>query len=425
MKKIYTLALAIFLMAGQQLSAQCDGRYQTDIFTNVDVSTVQYGSNQNLSGTTINLDMDIYQPQGDTATNRPVVLLAHGGSFIGGTKNDADMVYMATELAKKGYVCASINYRLATSAFQLIAEETTVKVVFNAIQDGKAAVRFFRQDAATTNTYKINPDQIFFGGASAGGILAINLTYVDDISDLPETAPSLWQSWLTSLGGLEGNSGNPGYCSRTNGTFGFAGGIADTAYIDPDDVPWYGSHALTDQTVRYDCGFPLSGSTPVDLCGSGIITTRLTNLGTYNHLDQYAGGTHPPYNGSASIMEDNKDSLAMFLYNILDCNPSNFQKPTQKTCANTSVSIAEVDNTVIDADIYPNPANDEINIALTNEYANNASISVINSVGKIVLRKNVSSNITQLSLSNLPTGIYFVKINSAKGTTQTQMVVKQ
>ena len=425
MKRIYALASTLLLMATHQLSAQCDGRYQTDIFTNVDISTVQYGSNQNLSGTTINLDMDIYQPQGDTASMRPLVLLAHGGSFIGGTKNDADVVFMANELTKKGYVCASINYRLATSAFQLIAEETTVKIVFNAIQDGKAAVRFFRQDAATTNTYKIDPDQIFFGGSSAGAILAINLTYVDDISDLPESSPSYWQTWLNELGGLEGQSGNPGYCSRTNGTFGFAGGIADTNYIDADDVPWYGSHAYDDQTVRYDCGYPLNGSTPVTLCGSGVMKPRLSNLNTYYHLDEYAGGAHPPYNGSGSIMADNKDSLAMFLYNILDCNPSNLKKPTQKTCANTSVSIAEVNHHIMDASIYPNPVNDEVNVALNNEFIDHTTIAVINTVGKVVLSKHVNASITPLNLSNLATGVYYIKITSATGATQTQMIVKQ
>ena len=141
MKKIYILAIAI--ITSIQLSAQCNGRYQADIYPTINVTTVQYGSSVDLNNNTINLMMDIYQPQGDTSTNRPVILLAHGGSFSAGTKNDPDQVYFATELAKKGYVCASINYRLAPSALSLIAEETTVKVVFMAIQDGKAAVRFF------------------------------------------------------------------------------------------------------------------------------------------------------------------------------------------------------------------------------------------------------------------------------------------
>ncbi|MBL4594841.1 MAG: T9SS type A sorting domain-containing protein [Flavobacteriales bacterium] len=411
MKKIYILAIG--LIATLQISAQCNGRYQTDLFSTIDVtSNVQYGSNVNLVGTTINLTMDIYTPQGDVETNRPLIILAHGGSFIGGTKNDADVVYMATELAKKGYVCASINYRLATSPFDLIAEQTTVKIVFNAIQDGKAAVRFFKQDAATSDIYKINSEQIFFGGSSAGGILAMNLAFVDTVTDLPESAPSLWQTWLTQLGGLEGNSGNPGYCSRVNGTFGFAGGVADTNFIDVDDVPWYGSHAIGDQTVLYDCGFPLSGNTPVNLCGGNPVNTRMNNLGTYHHFDSYGGSDHPPYASSASIMQDNKDSLAMFLFNILDCNPTNLQSPTQKNCTtNPNVGVDEIASSSINATIYPNPFNNDLNIELTESF-DNTTIKVINSVGKVVVEQKATSYINKLSLAHLPIGMYLVIVSS-------------
>jgi para-nitrobenzyl esterase len=414
MKKIYILAIG--LIATLQISAQnCNGRYQTDMFSTIDVTTVQYG-------TSATLMMDVYTPQGDVETNRPLVIIAHGGSFIGGSKTDADVVYMATELAKKGYVCASINYRLASSPFDLIAEETTVKVVFKAIQDGKAAVRFFKKDAATTNIYKINPNQVFFGGSSAGGILAINLSYVDDITDLPESSPSLWQTWLTEVGGLEGNSGNPGYCSRTNGTFGFAGGIADTNFIDADDVPWYGSHATGDQTVLYDCGFPLSGSTPVNLCGSNPINTRLTNVGTYALFDSYTGGNHPPYSSSTSIRQDNKDSLAVFLYNILDCNPNNLQSPTQKNCGNTPNSLNELASNPFNAIIYPNPFDTELTLEI-NDFSN-TRIEVINTIGKVVSTQNALGYVNKISLNNLPVGFYFVRITSDEAT-YTQKVIKK
>ena len=422
MKKIYIIAIS--LLATIQLSAQCNGRYQSDIFSTINVTTVQYGSNVNLSGTTINLMMDIYTPQGDTGTNRPVVILAHGGSFIGGSKTDADVVYMANELAKKGYVCASIDYRLSTNAFDLIAEQTTVKVVFNAIQDGKAAVRFFRQDAATTDTYKINPNQIFFGGSSAGGILAINLTYVDDISDLPESGSSQWQTWLTQLGGLEGNSGNPGYCSRTNGTFGFAGGIADTSWIDPDDVPWYGCHSVGDQTVLYNCGYPLNGNTPVNLCGSNMINTRMNNIGTYHLFDSYAGSDHPPYASSSSIMQDNKDSLAVFLYNILDCNPGNMQKPTQKNCINSPNDVPQFVSNPFNAVFYPNPFSDELNVELDVNNFKNTTITVINTVGEVISTQMAQSYINKINLSNLPAGLYFVRITSSEAS-YTQKVLKK
>lgn len=422
MKKLYILAIAA--LATINVSAQCNSRYQTDLFTTIDVTTVQYGTSVDLGSNTVNLMMDIYQPQGDVETNRPLIILAHGGSFSAGTKNDADQVFFATELAKKGYVCATINYRLATNAFSLIVEETTVKVVFMAVQDGKAAVRFFRKDAATTDTYKINPDQIFFGGTSAGGILAINLTYLDDISDLM-TLPNgaNWTTWMNEVGGLEGTSGNPGYCSRVNGTFGFAGGIADHTWIDPNDVPWYGSHADGDQTVKIGYAQPLNGFTPVFLYGSDSINGALNSVGTYAKFDRYAGSSdHPPFNGSTVSIADNKDSLAVFLYNILDCNPNNLQKPTQKNCGNIT-SVSDASNNDFKLHIYPNPFNDELNIRLTDN-VENTTISIINAVGKVVLNQKAQTFINKINLAHLPTGMYFVSVISNEKTV-TQKVIRK
>jgi len=418
MKKLYILAATIIGVASiQQSSAQCNGRYQTDIYSVVDTTfDIQYGSNTDLSNNPVNLMMDIYQPQGDTASMRPLVIFAHGGSFIGGDKASADISYMATELAKKGYVCASITYRLAPNAFYLISEENTVKVVFGAIQDGKAAIRYFRKDAATTNTYKIDPDQIFIGGTSAGGILGINLTYMDNINKLS----TQWATWANEIGGLEGASGNPGYCSRSNGTFGFAGAIADTSWIEATDVPWYGSHAQNDQTVKYGLGKPLNGTNPVDLFGSSLMTVRLSNLGIYNHFDSYTGGDHPPFASSTSILQDNKDSLAMFFYNILDCNPNNLKNPNQKTCSLTAINDVE-ENSIVNA-IYPNPFTDAINIELKD--INNATVSIFNSMGQLVVNENITNYIHKIDMSNLAEGAYFIKVSSLNKS-YTKTIVKQ
>lgn len=418
MKKIYLVCIS--LITSYQLSAQCSGRYQSDIFSTVDVNTVTYGSNLDLNSNNVNLTMDIYQPQGDTSSSRPLIIFAHGGSFSAGTKNDADIVYFATEMAKKGYVCASINYRLAPSAFSLIAEETTVKVVLMAMQDGKAAVRYFRQDAATTNTYKIDTDQIFMGGTSAGGILGINMAYLDSTDVM---SPS-WQTWSNEVGGLEGNSGNPGYCSLVTGTFGFAGGVADPLWIDAKDVPWYGCHAETDNTVKIGYGQPLNGFTPVFLYGSDSINGRLNSLGIHAAYDRYSGGAHPPFNGSSTIMQNNKDSLAAFLYRILDCNPNNLKLPNQKSC-NTSTGLADATENSIKANIYPNPTNNNVTIKLNNSFdLNNTRIILVNSIGEVLVNQLATDYTNSINLSNFAQGVYFVRITSNESN-YTQLLVKQ
>jgi len=57
-------------------------RYNKEIFTEFEVATVIYGKNTTQGGVSKDLDMDIYTPKGDTETKRPLIILAHGGSFI-------------------------------------------------------------------------------------------------------------------------------------------------------------------------------------------------------------------------------------------------------------------------------------------------------------------------------------------------------
>ena len=71
-----------------------------------------YGSAVNNSGQTVTLELDIYEPTGDTVTERPAIVWVHGGSFCCGDKNSPELVDEATVFAKKGYFNVSINYRL-------------------------------------------------------------------------------------------------------------------------------------------------------------------------------------------------------------------------------------------------------------------------------------------------------------------------
>lgn len=415
MMKNYTLPTLIFVLISNFLLAQdCGDRYQTNIFTEVNVTTVQYGSAQTAGGSNLNLSMDIYQPVGDTVENRPVVIFAFGGSFIGGSRNSAELVFMATELAKKGYVCASIDYRLANSALDLIQQQVLVKTVFRAVQDGKAAIRFFRKDAATTNTYKINPDQIFIGGTSAGGILAINLTFADNLSKLP----AQWQTWADEIGGLEGNSGNPGYCSVPQGVFGFAGAIADTSYIEANGVPFYGSHSTGDQTVLFNFGPPLNGLAPVDLYGSNLINTRMGNLGLYSVLDVYNNSNHPPLAANQATLDETNDNLTSFLFNILQCNPENMLSGNEKSCDSPNSISA---NFNLSAVVYPNPSKGLINFTTSGGNINRIAIS--DAMGKIV--KELSKDEIaegKTDIGNLSKGFYFMNF-TGKNSSYTHKLI--
>jgi hypothetical protein len=66
----------------------------------------------------------------------------------------------------------------------MIATSTAYPVVVKAISDAKAAVRYFSKDAATTNTYKVDTNRMYFGGNSAGSIIGVQYAYIDDTLEL-------------------------------------------------------------------------------------------------------------------------------------------------------------------------------------------------------------------------------------------------
>ena len=57
----------------------------------------------------IDLDMDIYEPAGDTITNRPVIIFIHSGAFFTGNNEADDVVALSIASAKRGYVAVSIS----------------------------------------------------------------------------------------------------------------------------------------------------------------------------------------------------------------------------------------------------------------------------------------------------------------------------
>jgi len=103
-----------------------DIRYLDEVFESVvKTENVVYGNAPDLpflfwfewNTYDIDLEMDIYEPVGDTLTNRPVIIFAHTGSFFSGHNETDDMVDLAISAAKRGYVAISINYRLGLNRY--------------------------------------------------------------------------------------------------------------------------------------------------------------------------------------------------------------------------------------------------------------------------------------------------------------------
>ena len=113
------------------------------------------------------LEIDIYRPKG-TWGELPAIVCIHGGGWAKGNKTSHAKVAQA--LASRGYVAATISYRLSgESPFPA------------AIQDCKAAVRFLRANA---KEYGIDSSNIGAIGLSAGGHLTALLATSSGVKEL-------------------------------------------------------------------------------------------------------------------------------------------------------------------------------------------------------------------------------------------------
>jgi acetyl esterase/lipase len=151
-------------------------RYRDDVFTNVTpTSDITYGTAVDQSGAEVALELDLYEPTGDTVASRPAIVWVHGGSFCCGSKRSAEIVDEANTFARKGYVTVSIEYRLAPGGCTgSVPLAVCITAIQHAREDAQTAVRFLRAEAAT---YGIDPTRIAIGGSSAGAITALNVGY--------------------------------------------------------------------------------------------------------------------------------------------------------------------------------------------------------------------------------------------------------
>ena len=118
--------------------------------------------------------LDIYYPdQADAGKRFPAVIMIHGGGWVGGDKGKKREKNIGPILARHGYVCLSINYKLIDQ--EPVWQQT--------IADCKNAVKFARFRA---DEYRINPEKIGVIGGSAGGYLALMVGLTDHEAGIGE-----------------------------------------------------------------------------------------------------------------------------------------------------------------------------------------------------------------------------------------------
>ncbi len=141
--------------------------------------------------------LDLYEPISPTTPDRrPVVLVIHGGAFMFGSRQFPPWVGIATELAKYGYVVASIDYRLSVDD-PVVSERVLAALppvipgdvslwATAAVEDGLTALEWLFDNS---DTLYLDPTRLGVMGSSAGAATAIHLAYT--VPDYGLDMPSL------------------------------------------------------------------------------------------------------------------------------------------------------------------------------------------------------------------------------------------
>ena len=249
--------------------------------------------------TPTDLKMDIYAPKGDKEEKRAAVIVAHGGSFVAGAKDDTDQKSVAYcgSLAARGFVAASIGYRLGVTvqdvdgtipadvgvlAGQLLSNAAYkmkidaadyARAVYRGVQDINAAVRYLRANA---ETYGIDPERIYVLGNSAGAILAIENIYTSKETDFP---PESYQAGLNrpALGGLNDYGVGNTLDAHANGAVALWGATHDPAVLKYNKTPIFLAHGDADGTVLFKDGQPMSNYSLASMLPNDEVFAALIN----------------------------------------------------------------------------------------------------------------------------------------------------
>ncbi len=133
------------------LPASALAQKQPQVPDNVElIRDVEYGKGGNRM-----LHLHILRPKTPPKEPMPVVVWFHGGGWETGHRDGG--IFRLVRFAQRGYLCATVEYRLSGEA------------VFPAqIEDAKCAIRFLR---AKANDFNLDPKRIGAWGYSAGGHL--------------------------------------------------------------------------------------------------------------------------------------------------------------------------------------------------------------------------------------------------------------
>lgn len=438
MKKIIILSL-IFISLSAQLSAQ---RFLSRSFESIQTdTTIVYGNadywdDGNLGWGVYepeDISLDLYQPASDTMEKRPLVIALFGGAFLKGSPDRPDIVAWCDSLAHYGYVAAAIDYRTgfnpAGSGGTDGPDVGLKRAAWRAIQDGRAAVRFFKE---MHDVYNIDTTQIFLLGNSAGAITALHVGYMNPDDWLPEAGEYLSGTSPNNydLGCLDCSTsldGHHDHSVEVAGIISLWGATLDLAYFEEtEDIPVMLVHGTDDGIVPYGTGSPFNMGTEwqvtFDTHGSLPIHQRLDSLGKTHEFYPYDGEGHSLYScGNFNLENFEKDSFPCEHWPTVFYDGIDFLADHN---VYTDDPVRIQTNKQTDFRLFPNPAKESLTVSLESESPGTYQISLYNVTGKMVKTISTNRQKTKMQVSGLSKGLYLITIRQGQMQKSKKLIIE-
>ncbi len=489
MKNFYLFSL--FLLFGFVGQTKAQERFLEEVFTDVKVtSDIAYASNITVitgAPTLQTLLLDVYEPEGDALTERPLIIMFHTGNFlphpqnqgIGGLKTDSTVVGMARRLAKMGYVVASAQYRLGWNPAAPTQEQRVnllINAAYRGVQDANTSIRFFRKTAAENgNPYKIDHERITIWGLGTGGYITLNTTTLTTYEKtlIPKFIGEDLQPMVKSAlsGDPYGITQAPlnipnhvGYSSDFALSVNLGGAIGDTSWMQPGLPPMISFHVPSDPFAPYVEGLvivPPPLNLPVVVVQGSYLVQKLANeygnndvfvdANIMDELTMIANSRNDGYEGLYPLPRapgSENDSSPWDWWSPSNPNHNNglitnpdmsFEKamlmadtiigyfaPRAYAAMDLQEIMSIQSATLSQANITlsPNPANNEVFLISHNNMPIR-EIQVIDIQGKVVNHiTNIDNSYYTIRRNNLPDGIYIVHFKMDDGVATKKLIYK-
>ncbi len=296
-----------------------------------------------------------------------------------------------------------------------------MRAAYAAAQDVSSAIRYFKGNA---DTYRIDPEQIFILGNSAGTIASMAAIWMDDDERPEETffdSGFLGIGGHSDLGGIH-SAGDAAYLDVSPDIAGLIaqwGGVLDTNVIGSDDrTPVCLIHGTADRTVSFYSGVPyeerflgISSLFLPTVYGSYYVEKRLESQNVEHEFHIFEGEEHAFYlEGTSTLLPEKLDTCFRIALSFMAQHNTHLGEEqglddvTLETCS-----------------LFPNPTNGRVNLKLP-ETSGDFEVFFYNAQGQLLFS---FANTDVFDVSDYPSGIYYVKaISSEHQFTQRLMLVK-